>query len=290
MAAKSDGDPLPVWRTVREAYALTFRQLAAAGRISWAWLIALTLSVALTSWFFWPSHEAALDAGAATSWVQFVTAGMTATAGASIAVAWHTLVLQGKAPDARRYLRLDGVVWRYLVVGLAILAPFGLAAFLIPEMDTETEAETRLVVVYGIASLSVFATAVVLAVKSSLLLPAIALGRRDVTLDAAWKATKGNWWRLFVGGLLAVAPPQLLLSLPVLLSSTATSEEAPAETQLDFVLSSTQNELATLIGSIFALSFLSLAFRHFFPDGGSVASSDAEPVKAGPGKQKEAQR
>ena len=64
---------LPLFATVREAYALVFLNCGAFIRIAWAWLIVLSALVAVASWFFWPSHAAALEAGDVTSWVQTQT-------------------------------------------------------------------------------------------------------------------------------------------------------------------------------------------------------------------------
>ena len=257
---------LPLWRTVREAYVLTFRNFGAFLRIAWAWLVVLSALVALVSWFFWPSHAAALEAGELTSWVQVVTTTLSMAAGASIAVAWHTLLLKGARPAGPGYLRLDGVVWRYLLVGLAMVAPFYLLDFAIPSANIETEGEGGAFLFGILLTIPLFVVLIVLGTKLSPILPAIALGRGDVTLGAVWRATHWSWWRLFVGFLLTAVPPLLVVALPLLIKGWQAGDDALPETHSGFVLANTQIEIITLVSGIFAISFLSLAFRHFFPE------------------------
>lgn len=153
MADAPEAGRLPVLATAGEAYRVTLLNLTALLRLAWAWLLGLTALVGLTSAFFWPSHAAALDAGAPTSWVQVLTTCMTMAAGASIAVAWHRLLLRGEAPGPTPYLRRDGVVGRYLFAGLVMLSPFVLSAFLAPAGET-TEAEAGQALPRSILSVS----------------------------------------------------------------------------------------------------------------------------------------
>ena len=264
---------LPLWRTVREAYVLTFCNLGAFVRIAWAWLLLLTALGALASWFFWPSHAAALDAGQLTSWVQVVTTTLSMTAGASIAVAWHALLLRAEAPATSRYLRLDGVVCGYLLIGVATVAPAYLAGYMFPGSGSADDPEAMLAQLPFAIVLLVLGA--VFGIKLSPILPAIALGRSDVSLGVVWRATHWNWWRLAAGYGLTTLPPLLMLSLPMLVRLWLAGDEAPPETQLGFVVSNTQSELVTLVSGIFAISFLSLAFRHFFPQ--PLAPHDEAP-------------
>lgn len=276
MSAEPQHNRLPFWWTVREAYVLTFRHLGDVLRIAWIWLIVLTVLVALTSAFFWPSHAAALDAGEPTSWVQRLTTTLSMAAGASIAVAWHRMLLAAEMPTGR-YLRFDNVVWRYFLVGVAMMAPFILIDLVMPPPGGDDEdaamtvaAAARQAVPLGFAGLAAF-----VAIKLSLVLPAIALAQQPgITIRSAWNAARGNWWRLFLGYVLMALPPLLVVSVPAALKLWRSAEETEGETQLGFVLANTLWELTALVAGIFAVSFLSLAFRHFFPKVGTGAASD----------------
>ena len=265
MTASPRDRRLPLLATVGEAYALTFRNLGDYLQIAWAWLIVMTSLAALTSWFFWPSHVAAQEAGATTSWVQMLTTFLTMMAGASIAVAWHSLLLNGERPATARYLRLDGVVWRYLLVGIAMWAPVFVGTYLVPGDGYDRDDLPRLAFM-AMLVVAMIVLGIVLGIKLLPLLPAIAIRKGHVSLGAVWRATHRSWWRLFACYLLTLLPPLFVASLPSFIALWRADEDTPPETQLGFVLSNTQSELTMLVSSIFAVSFLSLAFRHFFPD------------------------
>ena len=257
---------LPVLRTVRDAYVETFRNLSAFIRIAWAWLLIMTALVAFASWFLWPLQELALAAGTSSS-VTYVAPVISLVAGTSVAVAWHRLLLARDMPPSIAYVRLDGVVLRYVMVALAMALPFYLildvlaALFIQPSEQTTVREIIRLGV--AIAAWLVPVAATYLGTRLSPILPAIALGRADVTLAAVWRATAWNWWRLFLGLILSGLLPMILVYAPFLVRDW-NKDTTQAETQLGFIQTNLETELAGFVGGIFAVSFISFAFRHFF--------------------------
>lgn len=275
MAETAHPARLPVWRTVRDAYALTLRHLGALLRIAWLWLLLTTAAIALLSWFLWPLQELALAADSTTR-AHYAASIVSLVAGCSIAVAWHRLLLLDERTATPLYLRLDAVVSRYLLVALVMAVPFYLAIEVITsaafgqvaEGETPAASLGNTLLVASVWLLP--AAAVYLGVRLGPILPAIALARADVTLARVWRATRGHWWRLFAGLVLTGLLPVILVYLPFLIREIIYDfpEQASAA---DFVRSNLETELCGLVGSMFAVSFLSLAFRHFFGAGTDAA-------------------
>ncbi len=90
--------------------------------------------------------------------------------------------------------------------------------------------------------------------RLSLILPAIALGER-MSLAQAWRATRGNAWRLAMAGLLCSLPP----IVPFALLAWHLDESTRASS----VLVQTINSLAYVLIVTVAVTLLSLAYRHF---------------------------
>jgi hypothetical protein len=255
---------LPMWRTVRAAYAITFRHLLDFLRISRFWLLAMTFIVISIAGFFWPSHQAAMQAGKAVSWVQIATSLVSLVAVSSIAVGWHRLVVLGERPRKGAIMRLDGTVGRYALTALIMLLPFYIPLLLLDSASSDTQVESG--VVNAGLSFAVLIAGIVLGVKVSIILPAIALSRNDVTISRAWRATAWSWWRMFLGLLLTTLPPSLVLFMPAMLRIGTWDSNGlpPPETHLGFIRSCLETELGTVLSGLVALSFLSQAFRHFF--------------------------
>jgi hypothetical protein len=94
--------------------------------------------------------------------------------------------------------------------------------------------------------------------RLSLVLTAIALGRTDIGLGDAWRATRGNTWRLFWGPIVRL----LLLALPGLVVFMLARAD-----RVVFAIAIAALELISILGGIVGVGFLSFAFRHFFAGG-----------------------
>ncbi|MET0192240.1 MAG: hypothetical protein ABW200_02590, partial [Hyphomicrobiaceae bacterium] len=91
--------------------------------------------------------------------------------------------------------------------------------------------------------------------RLSLVLPAGALGER-LTLGEAWRATRGNTWRLACASMLCSLPP--LIPFAVLLWHVDGSALAVS------IIGRTVYSLAYVLIVTIAVTLLSLAYRHFF--------------------------
>src|SRR5262249_4518564 len=131
---------------------------------------------------------------------------------ASIAVAWHKLVLRQERVSGAVYLRLDRTVFRYTVV-LFIL--FVLTDGPIAIVNSLLAGDSADPITIG-TSLRIILLALGIAIfvlpRLSLILPAIALGE-SLSLTAAWHLTRGSTWRLAMATLLCSLPLALGFAL-----------------------------------------------------------------------------
>jgi len=130
----------------------------------------------------------------------------------SIAVNWHRRVILGETPRRLAWVRLDGVMWRYLfgfllmlvVLGLYAGAAFGVVTFATPALapqlgDRASYPGIAVAVLLGLSALFTF-------YRLSSWLAGIAVGDGDYGLRTAWRATRKNrfaylgftFWLIFV--------------------------------------------------------------------------------------------
>lgn len=196
---------LPVWQTVGACYAFVGSHAKQLLRISWLPLLILLLVSALTNWLVspWLLPAGERPVGFAAQLLRFLSGAIQLPFLASIAVAWHRLVLRQEAIETWFYLRFDSVVWQYtsicFLLNLASLAPVG---------NPKTAA---------LATLTSFVILFFILPRVSLMLPAIAL-ERDLPLTEAWRATRANTWRLGLAMMLCVFPPLLLVGAAIVLA------------------------------------------------------------------------
>jgi len=120
--AASAPPKLPVWQTDRASYAIVARNLGQLVRICWLWVLIMVPVHAALDWLeeIWSGES---DAQATYHWMREITAALPVDLPfvASIAVGWHRLVLREERVTQPAYLRLDGVVWRYVLYSFASL-------------------------------------------------------------------------------------------------------------------------------------------------------------------------
>ncbi len=264
---------LQLFRTVGQAYAMWVRNFSDLVRICWLWMLLLAPVLVMLNWW-----QAAYFVEA-TRQVSFVAphpilTWLTALVGkaimvpavASVAVAWHRLLLTEEHPGPRAYLRLDRTVAGYAtlacVIGMISSAPsipIGLFQIMIGR---------SLLAIVFLAIPAVLVSFLILP-RLSLALPGIALGRSDAELGAAWRVSKHNTWRMFWAYFLCGFLP--LIAVGILTSVITALPEAILSiaiggigTRAHQTLSSTVTDLLWIPCSMISVGMLSLAYRHFF--------------------------
>jgi hypothetical protein len=268
---------LPLWRTMGQAYAVWVRNFPDLVRTCWFWM--LLMAPVLVIWRWWQErHVADIMQAAAHTGQPFVDPNPLLTlvmgivglvvilpALASVAVAWHRLLLRDEHPGHGVYLRLDRTVAGYAIlafcIGVIAVAPSYVGIMF--QIVTGTSAIMYIRTCgshlgcltanpWFLAGLGSGIASFIVA-RLSLGLPGIALGRDDLTLGAAWRVSKRNTWRMYWAHFFCILPW-------VAISDGASFIQSRATVTL---VRPVMGLLWIPVGMI-SVGMLSLAYRHFF--------------------------
>ncbi len=274
---------LPLWKTVGDAYRLTWVHLGSLCRIAWLWVIIFIIFSVIAYHPLWPlelesrSNEKAILPLFALSLLPTI---ISLVMESSVSVAWHRLLLLNERTAQTVYLRLDHTVLRYfgraLILTLLFMVPLFLmilpTLYLIPDSsdivgasiseDAPTKEMIETILTVGFLVLIGGLLLTVLSyvpMRLSLALPARALAHNQISWRESWRQTRWNYWRLFMGSVLTLALPLLLtIILTVILPET--------KTQIEYAYTTALFDALWFVGGIIWVSFLSLAYRHFFKE------------------------
>lgn len=195
---------LPVWQAFMFAVRAFFKNIAVAFSISWPWLVLRVLSL------LWLTISIANDSEfTSVAWFALIVSFIIlVVVYSNIAVRWHRYLSTGEASSGLRGLRFDGAMGSYFVnvIVLAIIFVMALVAIALP---------FQLILLfagfdpYSVAVLGLYAAilpVMVLGLRLSIKLPAVALGHFGFGLGSAMSATSGNFWRLAGLSLLVFLP------------------------------------------------------------------------------------
>jgi hypothetical protein len=217
---------LPVWQTVRASYAIVARNLGQLVRICWLWVLIMVPVYAALDWLLetWRGES---GAQATFPWMREIAAALPSPIDlpflASIAVAWHRLVLREERVTQPAYLRLDGVVWRYVLYSFAFLllerGTLAICYLLAQNLAIEVDLSAGLLIDFLAAPIAVgaaMAIGLLVLPRLSLVMPAMAVGER-LSLRHAWRITRGNTLRLGMATTLCMLPAVTVAMLVPLL-------------------------------------------------------------------------
>jgi hypothetical protein len=215
MAQGSPGRKVPVVAVAGEAFALVFGRIGLLGELGWLPLLVLLLA-AIAPRLLSPGREEEFG----LTWPDAVEAAAAAACLTAFAVRWHQSVLfpYRDAVPAGLFRRAWSRFLLYTIIlyvaSVALLALDLTLAALVPEsLGTAAGLAAKL------SELAVWlATA-----RLALLFPAAAYGA-PLGFAAAWRAMRGNTWRLVFCCLLTWAPIVLVI---VLLAEAVLSAAAP---------------------------------------------------------------
>jgi hypothetical protein len=263
---------LPLWRTIGQAYAVWGGNLPDLVRVCWLWVLLMAPVLAFLAWRQAPRAMEILQAARTghpfadpdpllTMMEQIVGKVVELPALASIAVAWHRLLLKDEHPGAGVYLRLDGIVAGYAVlafwVGLITLAPGYISVMLQIVTGTSVTARDAPALVQFLAGVGTI-TAFFAVARLSLALPGKALGRDDITFGAAWRASKGNTWRMLWAYFFCILP------LIALTGGMSYWLFQPDHSRAVLTLVPLAVSLLAIPLGMISVGMLSLSYRYFF--------------------------
>lgn len=188
---------LPLVATSIAIFKITGDHLSYAVRIIWAWYVILLL-VSVAILFLTGEGGNSLNANALllSSLVSWVAWGV-------IAVLWHRHLLLGEE-IADIKIWIDRRMWRYILrsfaIGLIVAIPMigSLVALLLFIDDISMHVVFLMVVVMMIS--------VIILLRLSIALPAVALDESKIGFLDAWRATDGNSIRLFIISCISIIP------------------------------------------------------------------------------------
>ncbi len=305
MAPEPTRSLFPFWRTVIDAHVITIENIGSLARIGWLWGVLIVASAAVLNWVLWPLERAAVEQGYFGSWTMlFVPALVSMILGACIAVPWHRLLLRGEFVTPGRLGGFVNEVLAYFNVAVimfaAVLAPIFLFTALI-EGSTEVEGGAlsaalpeasapealdgegedgadgdggsgwipALILIAGAAAIIIGPLAALSFVPTrlALLLPAIATSNRHFGLAHSWRATRGFFWRLYLGGIVC-------LSMPLVLTLTWFSIVGLADdtSRAGYVREAVALEAIFFVAGMVVVTFLSMAYRKLAPTAETTTS------------------
>ncbi len=263
---------LPVFATVRRAYAAAVSNFATFVRIAWLWIVLILLVnfaiLALLPERLAPTTPAGYVRFGVTDWavlqaIGFLNALLVIPMLSSIAVNWHRMLLAGERPGPMAFIRFDAPVWAY--TGLAII--FSLIKTLVgfPQLAASVNSAggaSPLAPFFQIAAALVFLAGLMYLARYSVALPAKALENGAIGPRRAFQATRGNTWRISWGFVLCFMP---LIALGVASywiwpGPAVMLSASPTATAIRLI-----NGALAAIAGIVGVGFLSYTYLHFFP-------------------------
>lgn len=178
--------------------------LGVAFDLSWRWYIIIGITLLISTVI----QYASMRGGTAVQFGVFIglIAGLISlVAFSSIAVNWHRYILLDELPRGSEYLRLDSLTMPYFgnllllflfifLIALVVVIPLAFVGAL-------TGAETFFTILSVLIALPI---AGIVFMRWGVKLPAIALGKQDMTFPIAWRLTDGNNGAVFLVFLLNV--------------------------------------------------------------------------------------
>jgi hypothetical protein len=264
---------LPLWRTIGQAYAVWAGNFPDLIRIVWLWLLLMAPLLAILNWLQVPYLTGLIQASASgrpfadpspvlTLVVQIGSAVILLPVLASVAVAWHRLLLRDEHPGHRAYLRLDRVVVGYAVlafwIGVIALAPSYIGLLFQVMTGTSATMQDALASVIEALAALLSIVAIFIVPRLSLALPGRALGRDDITLGMAWSVSKHNTWRMVWAYFFCILPWGAIAG--GISYWLYRSDYGQAAITLVMVVIGVLGIAVNMI----SVGMLSLAYRHFF--------------------------
>ncbi len=275
---------LPFWRSIAAAYRLTWENLIKLSRPMLVWLIITAVGIAAIEWTLWlPSGKE--NEVASYSLLRFwASTVFSLFTGSVIAVSWHQQLLQNQY-SMTAAAPINDRVWRYFFWGIVGLLP-GILVYLVfqhfflsdvtPDSSGATDASTTndddtisdgnsaWICIACFLGLTVFLIPVLailsfVQLRFSMMLPAVALKVGSIGPMQAWEASSGNFWRLF-WGTGATFGPILAIGMALLLKFEDSSNS------MSYAIANSAYYSLLMLGGMVSVAFLSVAFRHFFPD------------------------
>jgi hypothetical protein len=213
---------LPVWAVVTRSYAYVWeRRSLFAVPMLLVFIVELAASLYIRN-----AGPAAPDAPPGTKGLVFLVSIAVTIFSMSVIVGVHRTVLLGDIRPGISFLRWDGNLLRYVgtslllaAIGMLLATIFILLLAIVAGLGGMMSAPAGRGAFGIIAAAAAFILLFAFFLRFMLALPAAAVGVQQDRLGVSWKATHGNWLRLFATGFLTALPLivlNILVALPAI--------------------------------------------------------------------------
>lgn len=281
---------LPFFPTIRDTLHLTSVNSAPLFRIAWPWLLTLGVVAIPLYWALHPYAQSMMSGGRAMEFeaANVSTYLLSGLIGSGIAVPWHRVLLLGESSETARNSTTADRIVRYFAFGTLLILPMSLLSFastLIPDSSiTKVANDSSFAGVLWPVVAVTFLVLLLLYARLLVKLPAIALGHDNIALRDVWARTHGNSIRL-LALLLAVTVPlfwlvgMVVFTLNEILSPLTGSMTDILTDRVGYTLTSAAMEVVAMLIGAYAITALSLSFRHFFGPSSPVTDNAQSAAK-----------
>jgi hypothetical protein len=273
----STSTKLPVWSLAIGTIQLTFKHFTTILVYAWPWLILLAAISSAINWTYYPWDKSILAGKEGVLFAFMLLPLLWMAVGSLVAVPWHRYLLLDEKPRSVNIAYFAGTGLRYFAIVtfftfLPVLTGFipilFLGEFHGEDLQTFTSSDwTR------IASISVVAALTIICLsRVALRLPALAISKNDFRFRNSWMTTRGNALRMTAGALLAMFP-----ALAFVYAIEWAVGSSSALSRIGYTVVQNIYDFINMTVGMTSVTFLSLAYRHFFGPVENAAASVPSP-------------
>lgn len=259
---------LPFWATFQHAHKALGEHFSAIARFSGPWFAGLIAVSAILEWLYYPRSQ---EANAPFSWFDLAYLALLTLlpllVGAIVGVFLHRrILLTGRLSEgtsASLHISLvNAYFWKYSALGilfvlsLCLLVATGLlVAIIFTRTEIFPSESTGCIICLALPILALPVSSYI-PVRFSLSLPATAVCSLRSTFLHSWTATRGNFWKLFLGATLSYWSFLPLIASMVLWSDLESMSRAQT------VIWNVVGTVAFFFSCLVSTAYFSLAYRH----------------------------
>jgi hypothetical protein len=258
---------LPVMEMTAETFRLTYRNFATFVAYAWPWLLLFLALSCIANWRGYPSDKVVISQNESANFFHDLFFPIiNVVIGSVIAVPWHRFLVLNEPPNLFQTGKIGGTALKYtaliiggLVASMVLVALF--TAFIVGGLylSGTGKAVHDFNWMLWIPTIGIGFSLTCIIGRISLVLPAVATDADDTTVATAWSVTRGNTFRMAVASIAVLLPSFVSIALILWIAG-----DPPQLSRLGYTISSVITDLINMTIGMTSVTFLSLAYRHFF--------------------------
>ncbi len=262
---------LPVWATVRQAYAAVREQSHVLAKIAQRWGIAAAVGLAFGVWIVRASPPEQFPTNERVAMMTSLPVLILGLGAYVIIVRWHRLIVQNLTAEQTRPGAFgSGILYLaramfLTAIGLCVALVGSLLPITLTRKLLDGDAQWTFAVAVTATAIT---AALALLARLCLILPAGAVRDYSLTLRRSWSLTKGNTMRMLAGSALASGPAFVM---NFVINAAARASETTARDATAIGLVTVFSLVLAIIAGVIQAGFLSYAYTFFAGRGGIVS-------------------